>query len=77
MMWVLLTVVTVLLSAMSTRFLLAAIIEGPIYVGQPDYKVLALRVGRAYRIFSWSVITLVLIATLIQLFWQSAENFLF
>lgn len=75
MIWIFLAFVTAALSALSARFLLSAIMEGRI-VRTPDHSVLALRVGRAYRVFSWGLVTVVLIGTLIQLFLHSAGNFL-
>jgi hypothetical protein len=74
--WLFLAFVTAFGSAVSTRFLLAALIEGPLYNGGREYKVLALKVSRGYRIFAWSVIALGLLGALIQLFWRAAADFL-
>lgn len=76
MIWFFLAALIVVLAAVSMRFLLAAITESPIYCGLNGHSAMALRVGRAYRIFSWSVVTLVLIGTLVQLFWQAAQAWL-
>lgn len=75
MIWIILAFITAVLSALSTRFLLAAVMEGRL-VRTHDHSVMALRVSRVYRIFSWGVVTVVMIGTLIQLFLQSADGFL-
>ncbi len=75
MLWIILTVITVVLSALSTRFFLASLMEGRIYRSS-DHNVMALKVGRVYRVFAWGMVTFIMIATLIQLFLQSAHEFL-
>ena len=67
--------ITIVLSAFSTRFFLAAIMEGRFFRSS-EHNVMALKVSRVYRIFAWGAVTFVMIATLAKLFLQAAHEFL-
>ncbi|MGE0763322.1 MAG: hypothetical protein AB7N80_08590 [Bdellovibrionales bacterium] len=69
-----LALVALTITAFSARFFLAAVVEGPIRVKNADFSVLAQKVSRWYRLFSWGLITLVLLGTLTQLFLEAISS---
>lgn len=73
MLWWFLAILTIFVTGISARFLIAAVQEGPVFFRSPEFSVTALKIGRYYRILSWSIITLFLLGTLIQLFIQAVN----
>lgn len=76
MMWAMVTLVSVVAASLSSRMLIAAVLEGRNPLSTGHHSVMALRVSRWYRIFSWGLVSILMFGILFQLFWQAAVPFL-
>jgi hypothetical protein len=69
------SIVLVILSAISARFFLSAIIEGQLPFRSPEYSRMALGIGRWYRILAWGVVTLTMLGIITVLFYEALSSF--
>lgn len=72
-LWFFLWIFMVLLFCVSSRFWVASIIEPAQKLSA--YRPVAQRVGRNYRIFAWGLVSLALLALIIESFWRHAQDF--
>lgn len=76
MVWIMLAMASIAVFCMSAHFFVRAVTESPVVFRTADFSVTALRVQRWYRVFSWGLVSLILLFMLVREFINSVAEVL-